>query len=306
MEVNSLLQIQSVTAGYGPRVVLKDINLDFPTGFHVILGPNGAGKTTLFRTAAGMLPPICGHVEVLGEDPFKSPSVKQKIGYLSHNLGLSANLTVEDNLTFWARVHGLKGLRLNKSIERCTNVLSLSDIFKRRVRTLSRGQLQRAALAQVLLTDPQVLFLDEPTTGLDPGAARGLRNLLQDITHNKIIIYSTHNLYEAAELAQDVTFIANGEIISRGSVDELRSQKQLNRSIGIRVKGDPSSIFTELHVTAQFDGIYWLLETYSDDETGKIIESLVTSHIMVLEVKEVNNPLEELFLQLEEETKVES
>ncbi|MFD1674526.1 heme ABC exporter ATP-binding protein CcmA [Alicyclobacillus fodiniaquatilis] len=297
------MQIQSVTAGYGSAVVLTQIDLEFSAGFHVILGPNGSGKTTLFRVAAGILPPKAGQIKILGQDPLHAPLVKQQVGYLSHNLGLSPNLTVEENLLFWGKIQGIRGVRLRQSIENSIDRLHLSDILGKRVRTLSRGQLQRSALAQVLLTDPKLLFLDEPTTGLDPAAARTLRQLLRDITKDRTIIYSTHNLYEATELAQDITFLTKGRVVAQGSIEELRRQKQLAHRVGLRVKGDPTPIFASLQVNAQFDGSHWVFETSNEEETGRIVESLVSAKITVLELREMDNPLEELLLQLEEEAK---
>ncbi|MCL6441851.1 MAG: ABC transporter ATP-binding protein [Alicyclobacillus sp.] len=295
-----MLSFRSVTAGYGKRVVLHEVTLHFDEGLHVVLASNGAGKTTLFRVGAGMLPPIRGTVEICGIDPYVDPTVKSKVGYLSQGGGLSPRLTVKENLVFWSKVQGLSKSLADKRLQSVVSSLELSDILNERVGLLSGGQYQRVALAQTLLHNPKVMLMDEPTTGLDPTAARTLRGLLRTLSEGRVIVYSTHNMHEAVELASDVTFLAQGRCLVRGSMDEIRkAATDGSRRIGLRVKQDPRPIFQELGVRTKQEGAYWVLDLEAGSSLDPMIGALLRANMEILEIRELNNVLEDLFIQLE-------
>lgn len=296
-----MLKFQSVTAGYGRKPVLHNIDLTFDEGFHVILGSNGSGKTTLFRVGAGILPPSEGKVEILEKDPYQVPSIKSQVGYLSHGAGMSMYLTVLENLDFWGRVQKMPRKLFASRLEELIQSLSLSDILHQKVSRLSRGQLQRAALAQTLLHDPKIVFMDEPTTGLDPTTSRSLRDLLRRISNGRSIIYSTHNLHEASELAVDITFIGKGRVVARGSFDELRSNHLRIQRISLKVNDDPREVFRSLDMVAIQDKQNWVIECQSEEQVAQIVEALVTHGIKVLELRRIDNDLENIFFEKEKE-----
>src|SRR5262249_41463541 len=241
------LALHGVFAGYGKTTVLHDLELTVGPGFHTVLGPNGAGKTTLFRVAAGVLVPRSGSVTIFGQDPHQQPNVKREVAYITHRPGLAREITVHENLEFWARVLAFTRADFATQLERLTNQLQLQDILHSPVRKLSRGQAQRASIARALLSNPRIVLCDEPTTGLDPIAAAQLRWLLASLAASgRAVLYSTHNLYEAAELSDDVLLLVGGRIQDRGTVRSLASRLVERRRYGIRVDRDPSMTLSRL------------------------------------------------------------
>jgi ABC-type transport system involved in cytochrome c biogenesis ATPase subunit len=148
-------------------------------GITLVAAPNGAGKTTLLRLCAGIMRPMSGRVRVLAEDPYARSAIRARIGYLSHQAGLDPCLTVADNLEFWARMRGYRGRQGRQVVTGVVEQLDLGSLASSPAGSLSRGQRQRAALARALLGQPDVLLLDEPATGLDPGWHDKLTRILE-------------------------------------------------------------------------------------------------------------------------------
>ncbi len=298
----SLIALQSVVAGYGRTTVLHGVDLELDPGFHVLLGANGAGKTTLFRVGVGILPPREGRVQILGCDPYQQVEIKRVVGYLPHRPSLYAGLSVRENLEFWARALRLNAAERRQQLERVITEVGLGDLLVKSAGSLSRGQAQRVAVARVLLGNPQILFLDEPTTGLDPLVARDMRALLKGLARSeKTVIYSTHNLYEAAELADDLILLAAGRVVDRGPIEVLRQRYAETPPLCLSVEGDPQPVLTRLGYAPIYDGHHWIVEPKSQEEKGQIVEALVKANLRVLEVRESGNPLEAIYEVLESE-----
>lgn len=292
-----MLRFEGVWAGYDGSFALRDVTLAFGPGLHVVLGPNGAGKTTLFRVGAGVLAPRSGGVFVGGRNVHAAPEAKRDVAYLPHRHGLHPGLTVRENLLFWARV--LQLVDPHRRTEEVLRDLKLGGLAHRRLGTLSRGEVQRVATARALLQDAKVLFLDEPTTGMDPVSARGLRALLQDLARSdRVLLVSTHNLYEAAELAEDVVLLASGRVVGRGTVPELLARLGGRRRIVIRVVGDPRPTFDRMRVAWTPDGGRWLVEVERDEDVGRLVRALVEEGLDVREVAQVGGPLEAIYVGL--------
>ncbi len=296
------LRYSGVFAGYGTRAVLTGIELELGPGFYVVLGTNGAGKTTLFRVGAGILPPSRGQLHILGKDPFTDPSIKAKVGYLSHHAGLYPDLRVVDNLRFWGRVLGLKAAHLEQRLEILSGQLDLAELLNRPAHTLSQGQARRAGMARALLNNPALLFLDEPTSGLDPAAARTLRNLLKSLaTDGRTLLFSTHNLHEASELATEVVVIRDGAIFARGPVDELAARFADAITMGFKLDSDPCKVLTGLGLAAKYQDGYWQVSFGRKQDPADTIRALVEAGIRVREAREMGNPLERIYLALDKE-----
>jgi ABC-type multidrug transport system ATPase subunit len=163
------IELTEVSAGYGGDAVIKSTTIRVDHGITLLAAPNGAGKTTFLRLCAGILHAESGRVSVLGGDPYASAGVRARIGYLSHQVGLEPRLTVAENLEFWARMRGLGPARRREVVGEVIDELDLGGLASSRAGALSRGQRQRATLARTLLGRPELLLLDEPATGLDPG-----------------------------------------------------------------------------------------------------------------------------------------
>lgn len=296
------MELRDVTVGYMGKVILHDINLVLNSGMNVVLGPNGAGKTTLFRVCSGALKPYKGEVLINGIDIYKNVKIKRMIGYLPHRDGLMSELTVRENLMFYAKVYNLNNDVATK-IVKLAREFGMENLLDSPVASLSHGQRRRVALMRVLLHDPQFLFLDEPSNGLDPLAAKNFRSLIKDLIHSRNIgvTYSTHNLYEALELAENVIVINHGRVVFKGSLEDLRHF--IGRiKVGLKVRGNPVTILNSMGYDTYQDGGLWIVEVKSEDEIGNIVKELTKHNIIILEVKEIGNPLEDILEQLSDKS----
>ena len=208
---------------FGPLPAVRGIDLDLARGeLLTIFGPNGAGKSTLLRMLCGAVRPTRGTVHVAGHDVGgDDDGWRRRIGLLSHQTFLYPGLTAAENLDFYARLYGLADRRAR--VEEGLREVGLMDRRGDRVRTFSRGMQQRLALARTLLHDPEVVFLDEPYTGLDPHAAAMLRGVLERLRDGRrTVVLVTHNLSQGLELADRVAVQVGGRWVSderRGEID---------------------------------------------------------------------------------------
>ncbi len=210
-------------------MALDDVSLEIaPGSFVALLGPNGGGKSTLFRIAATLMRPSAGTVHVFGADVVgDAPAVRRKIGVVFQSPALDARLTVRENLVHHGRLYGLGGAALQRAVDDALIRVALADRARDLVLRLSGGLKRRAEIAKVLMTRPALLLLDEPTTGLDPGARRDLWHDLAAIREadGTTILLTTHLLDEAAS-ADRVVLLDRGRVIVEGAPDEL------TRSVG--------------------------------------------------------------------------
>jgi heme exporter protein A len=209
-----MIEARNVTKAFGHRAALAGVNLSVAAGESVALvGPNGAGKTTLLRIMATLTRPTSGLVRIAGLDPARNGSdIRRQIGFLSHRILLYEDLTAEQNLRFYARMYDLAD-----DSARITDLLEQVGLIKRRhdlVRTFSRGMQQRLAVARAVLHRPQVLLLDEPYTGLDPGAAQVLSDLLARlVAEGCTVLLTTHDLDHALTASQRIVILARGRVV---------------------------------------------------------------------------------------------
>ncbi|KAB1190463.1 ATP-binding cassette domain-containing protein [Haloferax sp. MBLA0076] len=306
--MSSTVVFDSVRPTYGDVTALDDISVAFDPGFNVVLGPNGAGKTTLFRIGAGILPPDAGGVTVAGIDPFADQSVKTRVGYLPHGTPLNGQLTVSENLDYWGRVLGLDTRTRDARIEQTAKTMAVDDLLDRPATDLSRGQRQRVTIARVLLGDPAVLFLDEPTTGLDPGAARSLRDQLDALAaEGRTLCYSTHNLYEAEQLADELTVIKDGTVAAQGPKDELIGRLRGEGAREVYLESDADNgTFAALGIEARESRDGWVVTLPEDQSVNDLITVLIERGFTIERVQEEETSLEELYGRLTGEEEVSS
>ncbi len=213
---------------------LKNVNLSIGYGeIFGLLGPNGAGKTTLLNICATLLIPDAGTVTILGEKlpaagDRKPLKLKSRINMCSGNPNFPWSLTVREMLVFYAMLYGMGRSARQQRIDDCLGLLELEQYADKRYDRLSTGTKQRLALAKALINDPELLFLDEPTVGLDPDIARKIRMLIQSIHKQtgKTIIVTTHYMQEAEELCGRIAFLKKGEIIAEGTSSDLKNKLQ--------------------------------------------------------------------------------
>lgn len=245
---------------------LTDISLSIERGeFFGILGPNGAGKTTLVRILATLLTPTAGGAYINGVDVAKEPNdVRRSIGVVfGGERGLYDRLSAKDNLRFAAELYGVGRRQQNRIIPELLEKVGLNDVASARVETFSRGMKQRLHIARALVHDPDLILLDEPSAGLDPIAARSLRDLTRELNSaGRTIVLTTHYMFEADELCNRLVVIADGAIVREGTPDEVKSSVRLGRVLEIDVYGDTSTVLEVIR--AREDILY----AESDEQVG--------------------------------------
>jgi ABC-type multidrug transport system ATPase subunit len=302
------VSFDDVRLSFGDVMALDELSTEFNPGLNVVLGPNGAGKTTLFRIGAGVLPPDSGDITINGVNPFADPSVKIRIGYLPHGTPLNGQLTVRENLDYWGRILGLDASTRDDRIGRTAESMDVAGLLDRSATALSRGQRQRVTIARMLLGDPSVLFLDEPTTGLDPSAAKSLRDQLDGLAaEGRTLCYSTHNLYEAELLADELTVVKAGRVVAQGAKDALISQIRGEGRREVRVQADAEAeTFDALGIEAQKVQNGWIVTLPEDQSVSGLVALLVEQGIAIERVHEMEASLEELYGQLTADEEVKA
>lgn len=217
------LVIQNVGKLYGrDKWGLQDFSLTLTPGVWGLLGPNGAGKSTLMRILATITRPTEGKVFWNGEDISKSPNLLRTVlGYLPQDFGVYPNLNAVEFLQYIAAIKGLDSRTANRRIEELLQVLNLIDARKRPLGSYSGGMKQRIGIAQALLNDPQLLIVDEPTVGLDPEERVRFRNLLADLSGNRIVILSTHIVSDVEAVATEIAIMNKGRLLRQASPEAL-------------------------------------------------------------------------------------
>lgn len=241
----NIITLQSVNKQYGSETVLHNIDFDVQAGECIVLvGHNGAGKTTLMKLMLGLTRPTSGTVEVLKGNPADSSAVAQRLalGYLPESVAFYEAMTGREVLSFYADLKGA-------SPRDCTDLLELvglSDAAKRKVGTYSKGMRQRLGLAQAMLGDPQLLFLDEPTTGLDPILRQHFYELIDKLHSEGVTsIISSHALNEVEARASRFVIMKAGIIVAGGTLDELYHQASLPIRMQVNVQPGQASIVAE-------------------------------------------------------------
>lgn len=201
---------------------LQDVNLDIRTGMFGLLGPNGAGKSTLMKILSTLEEPSQGEVLIDGQDINRQrKAVRKTLGYLPQFFGVYAQLTGKEFLTYMARLNGVPGKQVEEKVRTGLEQVALSAVADRRVKTYSGGMVRRLGIAQALIGNPTLLIVDEPTVGLDPEERIRFRNLLSDISREKIIILSTHIVGDISSTCEDLALLSQGQVVYRGRPADL-------------------------------------------------------------------------------------
>ena len=221
-----MVEIEHLTKTYGAQNAVDNISFTAGKGEIVgFLGPNGAGKSTTMKIATGYLPPTAGTVRVAGHDVLTdSLAVRRHVGYLPEHNPLYLDMYVHEYLEFIGSVHGLRGAGLRSRVAELVGRVGLSREQNKQIGALSKGYRQRVGLAQALIHDPDVLILDEPTTGLDPNQILEIRQLIREVGEDKTVIFSTHILPEVTALCSRVLIISRGKLVADSPVAELAAR----------------------------------------------------------------------------------
>jgi ABC-2 type transport system ATP-binding protein len=248
------IALDAVSKRYGSATVLHDVSFTVSRGEIVgFLGPNGAGKTTTMRMIAGFTAATSGRVVVAGYDMASdSAAAARHIGYLPERPPLYDTLDVAGYLRFVARVKGVPRVRIAAELDRVASACRLEAVFRREIYRLSRGYRQRVGLAQALLGEPDVLLLDEPTAGLDPGQIHETREVIRAAGKDRAVLLSTHILPEVTLLCRRVAIIHRGRLLAIDSPEGLQRAAEATSQVVLRVRGAPDDVRAAL---ADVDGV---------------------------------------------------
>jgi len=229
MESRRVIETNELTKVYNGDVAVDHLSFAVSEGeIFGFLGPNGAGKTTTLLMLLGLTEPTSGSARVLGLDPTRDPiKVKATIGYLQENMGFYADLNAVQMLRFVAELNGLTGSEIDGRIEDALRNVGLAKESKKKIGAYSRGMRQRLGVAELLIKDSKVAFLDEPTLGLDPDATNRIMELIEGLGRDKkmTILLSSHMLHQVQKMCNRVGIMIKGQMVAQGPMDQLAKEK---------------------------------------------------------------------------------
>ena len=295
--------VKNLSKVYGEQYAVNGISFEAKAGEIMgFLGPNGAGKSTTMKIATSYLPPSSGTVEVCGIDVVKEPiAVRQKVGYLPEHNPLYLDMYVAESLAFTASMHQLSGQKAKERIQETIELVGLQKEQHKVVGALSKGYRQRVGLAQALLHNPDVLILDEPTTGFDPNQVLEIREVIKNISQEKTVIFSTHIMQEVQALCDRVVIINNGKIVANSQIADLGQQQE--RKLRISFDGEHHiQAFEALEGVTRWESInsqsYLLFSKADTDCRPAVFQTAVQHGMVLMEMTQEQESLEQLFKQL--------
>jgi len=268
--MTAILQVQNLVKKYGDFTAVKGISFDIQEGeIFSLHGPNGAGKTTSISMLSTLYTPTAGDATIGGHSITKNPmAVKRVIGVVPQELALYEDLTAHENLIFWGQMYGLSGQPLATRVDEVLQQIGLTDKAKNRVKTYSGGMKRRVNIGVGLLHKPRLLFMDEPTVGIDPQSRRAILDTVKDLNRQGMtLLYTTHYMEEAQELSDRVGIIDHGELIALGTQKELTQQVGETETLILHVgeSDDPEALATSLR------GLKDVLEANATDHEVSVI-----------------------------------
>ncbi len=305
--MEAIIAAENLTRRFGTFTAVDDVTLQIQKGdIFGFLGPNGSGKTTLIRMLCGLLEPSSGRATVLGFDTAReSEQVKRHIGYMSQKFSLYTDLTVLENLRFYAGVYGLPREQRTQRIDQVIDVVGIGDYRRRLAGQLSGGWKQRLALACALVHQPQLMFLDEPTAGIDPVARRDLWNLLFDLAGQGVTFFVTTHYMDEAERCSHVGYIYFSKLMVHGSPHELKQLPEVTPPDTVRLQVKCQNLVGAMQtlvalndvrdVTIFGDSLHVLAETGAD---ARLSDALHRAGYGPTEVAPISPTLEDVFVTL--------
>jgi ABC-2 type transport system ATP-binding protein len=255
--MQAILEAHDLVKQYGDLTAVKGISFSIAQGeIFSLLGPNGAGKTTTLSMLSTLFAPTSGDARIGGHSVLKEPmQVKNLIGVVPQDLALYEDLTARENLTFWGQMYGLGGRALTKRADEVLEQIGLTDRANQRVKTYSGGMKRRVNIGVGLLHKPRLLFMDEPTVGIDPQSRRAILDTVKDLNRQGMtVLYTTHYMEEAQELSHRVGIMDHGQMIALGTQKELTQQVGQRDTLRLNV-GEAQSALTLAEAVRTLAGI---------------------------------------------------
>ncbi len=300
-----MIKVSGLTKDYGARRAIQNLSFDAQQGEIVgFLGPNGAGKTTTMRILTGYMPPTDGEAIVAGYDVVEeSLEVRKRVGYLPETVPLYTDMVVFDYLKFMGELRHIPNVD-----DRVDEVLDMVGLLERSngyIGNLSKGMRQRVGLAQALLHRPEVLILDEPTIGLDPGQVVEVRELIREIGKERTVLLSTHLLHEAQNICDRVLIINKGKIVAEDTTENLQARLIGAERVVVRVRGESDELADTIKsvkgvrgVETKDDGAVEFEFASGKDLRPEVAKEIIKSGYDLLELRPLGMSLEEIFLEL--------
>jgi len=291
------ITVENISKSYGTQPALKDVSFSLEPGEVVgFLGPNGAGKSTLMKILTGYLQPDSGTFSVAGHDgAAEMPSIQRKLGYLPEHNPLYDSMFVREYLSFTAGIYKTPKARISEVIQQ----VGLGAMAEKKIDQLSKGYRQRVGLAQALIHDPEVLILDEPTTGLDPNQIVEIRDLVRSIAAEKTILLSTHIMQEVEALCSRVLILNEGQLVSDRPVDaaDAVAAQQILR---LELEGDLNAEVFKQEIGAEavevLEAGHWLIRAPRGADLRKVIFQHAVEHGWnLLQIRVEKESMEEVF-----------
>lgn len=302
-----IIQIQNLTKQYDDVTAVNDLTLSIRRGeVFGLLGPNGAGKTTTTLMLLGLSEPTAGTACVGGIDCTRNPiKVKRSVGYLPDNVGFYTDMTGRENLRLTGNMNGLKGQALEERISLLLERVGMTESADRKTATYSKGMKQRLGIADILVKDPDVLIMDEPTNGIDPKGMRELIALIRSLAEKeeKTILISSHQLYQIQQICDRVGIFVNGRLIACGRIDELGQQLEGVQGYALELRTEPPEAGLEALIRsvqgvkgAEWEDGTWIV-TAERDVSGEIVKALVEHGELVTHIRQRSSDLDEIYAQ---------
>jgi ABC-2 type transport system ATP-binding protein len=271
-----MIEIKNLTKKIGDNIILDDISFSVKKGEVLgFLGPNGAGKTTTMKILTTFWSQTEGTVEINGKNISDNQiETRSILGYLPETVPLYEDMMVFEYLKFIAEIRGLKQEEMKKRIKEVAKICGLSQVIKKPIEELSKGYRQRVGLAQAIMHNPEILILDEPTTGLDPNQIAEIRDLIKKLGEEKTVIFSTHILSEVSATCDRVIIINKGKIVAEGKPSELAAKIGNQEVIYVKIKGPKEQVEKKL---AEMENVFEvkIKDKETDDIYGYEIKSKI-------------------------------
>ena len=296
------IEVKNLFKFYGEQAAVNDISFSIKKGEIVgFLGPNGAGKSTTMKILTGYMPATSGEVRICGEEvDVDSKETKKKIGYLPENNPLYLDMYVREYLEFVGKIYKVPNLK--HRIDEMIQQVGLEVEQNKKIGMLSKGYRQRVGLAQAIIHDPEVLILDEPTTGLDPNQLVEIRELIKNIGKSKTVMLSTHIMQEVEAICDRVIIIKSGKIVADNSASELQYEEN-KQVVYVEFEGDLNK--NQLKKETGISNVKnvgenaWLIESSANLDLRKVIAQFAQKHnLLVLTLRKEEKTLEEVFKEL--------
>ena len=300
-----MIELKGLTKQYGDITAVNNLSLDVKRGeIFGLLGPNGAGKTTTTLMLLGLTEPSAGLATIAGVDCTRNPlQVKRFVGYLPDNMGFYADMTGRENLRMTGRMNGMNGVALEKRIDTLLKRIGMADAADRRTSTYSKGMKQRLGIADILIKDPDVLIMDEPTNGIDPEGMKHMMRLIRELAEEdgKTIMISSHQLHQIQQICDRVGIFVKGKLIACGRIDELAKQLEAENGYRFEIGAKP---FTGELVSAirNIEGVQtvdateeYVIVQAEQNIISSIVDALVSAHFEVCHIRQISNDLDDIY-----------